>query len=104
MPIGKGCVLIGMSERTSRQAISQAAAALFAKGAVERVIIAALPKLLPSFIDFLKSWLERKKLRKVTFNGTLNGHPIDFSGSPQDLEKLVKALTPPAPKPAASKS
>jgi len=45
MPIGKGCVLIGMSERTSRQAISQAAAALFAKGAVERVIIAALPKL-----------------------------------------------------------
>jgi arginine deiminase len=45
MPIGKGCVLIGMSERTSRQAISQAAAALFAKGAVERVIVAALPKL-----------------------------------------------------------
>ena len=28
MPIGKGCVLIGMSERTSRQAISQVAAAL----------------------------------------------------------------------------
>jgi arginine deiminase len=45
MPIGKGCVLIGMSERTSRQAISQAAAALFAKGAAERVIVAALPKL-----------------------------------------------------------
>ena len=45
MPIGKGCVLIGMSERTSRQAISQAATALFAKGAVERVIVAALPKL-----------------------------------------------------------
>ena len=45
MPIVKGCVLIGMSERTSRQAISQAAAALFAKGAAERVIVAALPKL-----------------------------------------------------------
>jgi arginine deiminase len=45
MPIGKGCVLIGMSERSSRQAISQAAAALFAKGAAERVIVAALPKL-----------------------------------------------------------
>ena len=45
MPIGKGCVLIGMSERTSRQAISQAAAALFGQGAVERVIVAALPKL-----------------------------------------------------------
>lgn len=45
MPIGKGNVLIGMSERTSRQAISQLAATLFEKGAVERVIIAAMPKL-----------------------------------------------------------
>src|SRR5215468_1261106 len=45
MPIGKGNVLIGMSERTSRQAISQVAAALFKKGAAERVIVAAMPKL-----------------------------------------------------------
>ncbi|GAA5543005.1 MULTISPECIES: arginine deiminase [Brucella/Ochrobactrum group] len=45
MPIGKGNVLIGMSERTSRQAISQVAQALFAKGGAERVIVAAMPKL-----------------------------------------------------------
>jgi arginine deiminase len=45
MPIGKGNVLIGMSERTSRQAISQLAAALFRQGAAERVIVAAMPKL-----------------------------------------------------------
>lgn len=45
MPIGKGNVLIGMSERTSRQAISQLAETLFAKGAAERVIVAAMPKL-----------------------------------------------------------
>jgi len=45
MPIGKGNVLIGMSERTSRQAISQLAATLFRKGAAERVIVAAMPKL-----------------------------------------------------------
>jgi arginine deiminase len=45
MPIGKGNVLIGMSERTSRQAISQVAAALFAKRGAERVIVAAMPKL-----------------------------------------------------------
>ncbi len=45
MPIGKGNVLIGMSERTSRQAISQLAAELFRKGAAERVIVAAMPKL-----------------------------------------------------------
>jgi arginine deiminase len=45
MPIGKGNVLIGMGERTSRQAISQLAAALFARGAAERVIVAAMPRL-----------------------------------------------------------
>jgi arginine deiminase len=45
MPIGKGIVLIGMSERTSRQGISQLAAALFRQVAAERVIVAAMPKL-----------------------------------------------------------
>jgi arginine deiminase len=45
MPIGKGNVLIGMSERTSRQAIGQLAGKLFAAGAAERVIVAAMPKL-----------------------------------------------------------
>jgi arginine deiminase len=45
MPIGNKTVLIGMSERSSRQGISQLAAALFAQGAAERVIVAAMPKL-----------------------------------------------------------
>jgi arginine deiminase len=45
MPIGNKVVLIGMSERTSRQAISQLAATLFKKKAAERVIVAAMPKI-----------------------------------------------------------
>jgi arginine deiminase len=45
MPIGNRTVLIGMSERTSRQAISQLAAALFEQDAADRVIVAAMPKL-----------------------------------------------------------
>ncbi|HEX6525809.1 MAG TPA: arginine deiminase [Streptosporangiaceae bacterium] len=45
MPAGNGVVLIGMSERSSRQAISQVAAALFEAGAAERVIAAGMPKL-----------------------------------------------------------
>ncbi len=44
MPIGKGTVLIGMGERSSRQAISKVAKNLFAAGAAERVIIAVLPR------------------------------------------------------------
>ena len=42
---GNGVVLIGMSERTSRQAITQVAAALFANGAAEHVVVAGMPKL-----------------------------------------------------------
>ncbi|WP_203140577.1 arginine deiminase [Marinobacter mangrovi] len=44
MPIGNGIVLIGMGERTSRQAIGQLAQSLFNEGAAERVIVAGLPK------------------------------------------------------------
>ncbi len=45
MPVGNGVVLMGMSERTSRQAISQVAAALFARNAADRVVVAGMPKL-----------------------------------------------------------
>ncbi|MEU6860364.1 arginine deiminase [Glycomyces sp. NPDC046736] len=45
MPVGNGVVLMGMSERTSRQAITQVARALFDRGAAERVIVAGMPKL-----------------------------------------------------------
>ncbi|WP_427891299.1 arginine deiminase [Kribbella sp. GL6] len=45
MPAGNGAVLMGMSERTSRQAITQVAAALFAREAAERVVVAGMPKL-----------------------------------------------------------
>jgi arginine deiminase len=45
MPVGNGVVLMGMSERTSRQAITQVAAALFENGAAERVVVAGMPKL-----------------------------------------------------------
>jgi arginine deiminase len=44
MPIGKGVVLIGMGERTTRQAVNQVANRLFEKGAAERVIACAMPK------------------------------------------------------------
>ena len=45
MPVGNGVVLIGMSERTSRQGITQVAKALFDQGAAEQVVVAGMPKL-----------------------------------------------------------
>ncbi len=44
MPIGKGVVLIGMGERTTRQAVFQVAAALFEQHAATRVIGCLMPK------------------------------------------------------------
>ena len=45
MPVGNGVVLVGMSERTSRQAITQVAASLFQAGGAEQVVVAGMPKL-----------------------------------------------------------
>ncbi|MGV1009690.1 MAG: arginine deiminase [Dermatophilaceae bacterium] len=45
MPVGNGVVLIGMSERTSRQGITQVAKALFDQGAAQQVVVAGMPKL-----------------------------------------------------------
>ncbi|MEU2434464.1 arginine deiminase [Streptomyces sp. NPDC007861] len=45
MPVGNGVVLMGMSERTSRQAITQVALELFRNGAAEHVVVAGMPKL-----------------------------------------------------------
>ena len=42
---GNGVVLIGMSERTSRQAITQVAAKLFEQTPSPKVIVAGMPKL-----------------------------------------------------------
>ena len=44
MPIGNGCVLIGMGERTTHQAVGQIADALFAKGGAERVVACQMPR------------------------------------------------------------
>lgn len=44
MPVGKGVVLIGMGERTTRQAVYQVASRLFEAGAAERVIGCLMPK------------------------------------------------------------
>jgi arginine deiminase len=44
MPIGNGVVLIGMGERTTRQAVFQVAARLFAQGAATQVVACLMPK------------------------------------------------------------
>jgi arginine deiminase len=44
MPIGHGTLVVGLGERTSQQAVTQLARALFKADAVDRVILACLPR------------------------------------------------------------
>jgi arginine deiminase len=48
MPIGKGCVPVGMGERTTPQAVGQLAVLLFGKGAADRVIACQMPQSRPA--------------------------------------------------------
>jgi arginine deiminase len=72
MPVGNGVVLIGMSERSSRQAISQVAAALFEAGAAEQVIVAGMPKLRSAMhLDTVFTFADRDCV--TTYPGIVDG-------------------------------
>ncbi len=82
MPIGNGVVLIGLSERSSRQAIGQLAAALFAKGGAERVIVAAMPKLRSAMhLDTVFTFCDRDVV--TLFPGIMD-QVVTFSLRPSD--------------------
>ncbi len=84
MPIGNKTVLIGMSERTSHQAITQLAAALFAnkKSDVERVMIAAMPRLRAAMhLDTVFTFCDRDV---VTLYPTIVNQIKTFSLRPDD--------------------
>ena len=87
MPIGNGVVLVGMSERTSRQAITQVAAALFAQGGAERVVVAGMPKLRAAMhLDTVFTFADRDIV--THFPNIVDGiHP--FSLRPGDKEGTV---------------
>lgn len=82
MPVGNGVVLMGMSERTSRQAITQVALSLFENGAAHRVVVAGMPKLRSAMhLDTVFTFADRDVV-------TLYPHIVDaihtFSLRPSD--------------------
>jgi arginine deiminase len=82
MPVGNGVVLMGMSERTSRQAITQVAAALFAQGTVEQVVVAGMPKLRAAMhLDTVFTFADRDI---VTLYPTIMDAVHTFSLRPSD--------------------
>jgi len=86
MPAGNGVVLVGMSERSSRQAITQLAAALFENGAANRVIVAGMPKLRAAMhLDTIFTFADRDC---VTVFPTIVGGIHTFSLRPGDREPI----------------
>jgi arginine deiminase len=82
MPVGNATVLMGMSERTSRQAITQVAAALFEQGAAERVVVAGMPKLRAAMhLDTVFTFADRDI---VTLYPTIMDAVHTFSIRPSD--------------------
>jgi arginine deiminase len=82
MPVGNATVLMGMSERTSRQAITQVAAALFKQEAAERVVVAGMPKLRAAMhLDTVFTFADRDI---VTLYPTIMDAVHTFSLRPSD--------------------
>lgn len=90
MPVGNGVVLMGMSERTSRQAITQVAAALFERGAAERVIVAGMPRLRSAMhLDTVFTFVDRDV---VTLYRTIMDAVHTFTLLPTDRSPGVEVV------------
>jgi arginine deiminase len=90
MPVGNGVVLVGMSERSSRQALTQLAAALFANGAAERVIVAGMPKLRAAMhLDTVFTFADRDCV--TVFPNIVDGiHPFTLRPGDEDPVEVTE--------------
>jgi arginine deiminase len=90
MPVGNGVVLMGMSERTSRQAITQVAASLFEQRAAEKVIVAGMPKLRAAMhLDTVMTFADRDL---VTIYPSIVDHIHAFTLVPGDKAPGVDVI------------
>src|SRR3954466_9246891 len=94
MPVGNGVVLMGMSERTSRQAITQVAAALFARGAADRVIVAGMPKLRAAMhLDTVFTFADRDIA--TSYGGIVDGiHTFSLRPGDRDPVEVTEEKVP----------
>ena len=91
MPVGNGVVLIGMSERTSRQGITQVAKALFDQGAAEQVVVAGMPKLRAAMhLDTVFTFVDRDV---VTYFPTIVDQIHTFILRPSDTAPGIESAT-----------
>ena len=101
MPIGKGVVLIGMGERSTRQAAFQVAAQLFAHQAATRVIACVMPKSRAAMhLDTVFSFCDRDvctafrevadQIRCYSARPGTNGHAVEVRPDTGSLFDVVQ--------------
>ncbi|MGH3506689.1 MAG: arginine deiminase [Nocardioidaceae bacterium] len=91
--LGRGAVLVGMSERTTPQGVERLAQQLFAKGRAERIVALAMPKSRAFMhLDTVMSMVDDHTFTKYAGLGMLPSYTIE----PGDSEKELKVTSHPA--------
>ncbi|HET9758633.1 MAG TPA: arginine deiminase [Nocardioidaceae bacterium] len=91
--LGRGAVLVGMSERTTAQGIERLAKRLFAKGSAQRIVALAMPqKRAFMHLDTVMSMVTEDTFTKYAGLGMLPSYTIE----PGDTEKELKVTAHPA--------
>jgi hypothetical protein len=57
------------------------------------IVISALPTVLPAIIGMVQAWAARGQGRTVKFKGKVGREVFEFEGSPEELQKLLEALS-----------
>ncbi len=56
------------------------------------ILLSVIPAALPKLIDFVQAWAMRGRGRTVKFKGKIAGQAVEFEGSPEDLQAVLKTL------------
>ena len=90
--LGRGAVLVGMSERTTPQGIERLALRLFAKGSARRIVALAMPKKRAFMhLDTVMSMVTEDTFTKYAGLGMLPSYTIE----PGDTEKELRVTAHP---------
>ncbi|GIH76743.1 arginine deiminase [Planobispora longispora] len=85
--IGRGAVLVGMSERTRPQAVEMLAMSLFAQGAAERIVALNLPKTRAFMhLDTVMTQVDVGVFTKFAGLGMLPSYTIEPGDNPKELK------------------
>lgn len=91
--LGRGAVLVGMSERTRPQGVERLAARLFAAGAADRIVAVQMPQARSVMhLDTVMSMVNEDTFTKYAELGMLPTYTVE----PGDTEKELKVTSHPA--------